>query len=71
MTLTFYCMNCRKHFYSDHAEQAKLLELMHRLNEARELHVKLGLEGKARVPSVGKLVTNRAKCCDKPFLVAK
>ena len=71
MTLTYYCMHCRKHFYSDSAEQAKLWDLMSKLNETRNLAEEIGLDGECRIPTVGRLLDNRAKCCDDPFLTAK
>ena len=71
MTLTYYCIHCRKHFYFDSDAQAKLLELMQKLNEARNLAEEIGLDGECMVPTVGRLLDNRAKCCDDPFLTAK
>jgi len=64
-------MHCRKHFYFDSAEQSKLWELMRKLNEARDLAEEIGLKGECGVPSTGMLLTNRAKCCDNPFLTTK
>lgn len=71
MTLTYYCMNCKKHFYFDSDEQAKLWGLMNKLNEARDLAKEIGLDGECSVPSTGRLLDNRAKCCDNPFLTSK